>query len=730
MEKFKLAIGIHNHQPVGNFDSVFEQAHKLAYMPFLQLFDRFENLKMSLHQSGILWKWQEKRYPKYFDLVQKLVYEDRLELMTGGFYEPILSSIPDRDKLGQIEMLSRYVEGQFGVDTTGLWVTERVWEPHLPKILKEAGVEYVPIDDTHFLYAGFELDQLKGVFLTEEQGLTIKLLPIQKTLRYLIPFRPVEKVIEELKRQAEENPDGLAIYADDGEKFGVWPKTHQHCYKDKWLSKFFDALAANSNWLEVITLGRASATRPVGRAYLPTASYAEMLHWSLPPQAFAEYEEFEKWLKETDKFKKYGRFVRGGHWRGFLAKYDEANIMHKRMLLVSDKLEEYIRQNPTDFETIDKARHHLYAAQCNCPYWHGVFGGLYLAHIRQAIYENIIKAERLLTPALERVRKEVFDYDCDGYDEVLVTTNKFKSIIKPSNGGMLVELDNFEAAFNVTDTLTRRMEGYHRKLSKAQLDGEASSDETASIHDLVLTKEKGLDKLLAYDWYLRRCFIDHFFKPDTDINKFMSGEFGDDGDFILEPWRHDDSTNPETVRLTRQGHLWREDGVKPLTVKKSFYFGPESEVISVNYNLTVENEDIKGVRFGIENNFNFLAGHAHDRYILFGEHRPESSFLDSVNVHKGFAPIIIRDDWSGNSVVLLADREAEFWQVPIFTISLSEGGFEKVYQGTSIVSIFDFDLKKGKPLEIALMLFSGKYKSMPPRFLFSSDKTVIKDHHS
>jgi alpha-amylase len=723
MQRFKLAMGLHNHQPVGNFDSIFEEAHRKAYRPFLELFAEFDSLKISFHQSGILWAWQEKRYPEYFDLVQRLIYEERLELMTGGFYEPILPSIPDRDKQGQIEMLSRYIAGKFGVDPIGLWLTERVWEPHLPKTLKKAGVEYTPIDDTHFLYAGFEPEDLKGVFLTEEEGQAVKLLPIQKQLRYLIPFGTVEKVIDELKRRAEKDPGGLAIYADDGEKFGIWPKTHQHCYVDGWLREFFEALARNSDWLEVCTLGRAAATKPIGRAYLPTASYAEMLHWSLPPKAFVEYEDFEKWLKNSGKFKRYGHFVRGGHWRGFLAKYDEANLMHKRMLLVSRKLEEYVAANPRDYEIIDKAKHHLYAAQCNCPYWHGVFGGLYLPHIRAAIYENLIKAENLLTPPRDEVQKAIFDYDCDGRDEIIVATEKLTAIVKPSYGGMVMELDNHEAAINVTDTLKRRREGYHHKLTGALLDGESSKNETASIHDLILTKEKGLEKFLTDDWYLRRCFVDHFFARDTNIDDFLSGNFGEDGDFVLEPYEYDWQSDRTGIRLKREGHLWRKEGVKALTVQKSYYFSKDSEVIAVNYVLMAEYEDIRGVRFGIENNFNFLAGHSGDRYVLFDGERKDDRYLDSVDVYPGCRSVIIRDDWLKTSVALLTDRESEVWQVPIFTISLSEGGFEKVYQGTSIVNVFDFDLKRGRPLELTIMLFSGKPENMPPRFLRTTTQT-------
>ena len=322
MSKFKLAFGIHNHQPVGNFEFVFEDAHKKAYEPFLQLVKQHESMRLSLHQSGILWRWQERTHSDYFRLVGELADTGRVELMTGGFYEPILTSIPERDARGQIARLTKYVEDHFEQTPRGSWLTERIWEPHLPKLLAQSGVGYLPIDDTHFLYAGLELDQLTGPFVTEEEGQAVTLLPIQKRLRYLIPFGKVEEVIAELRRQAERNAEGLAVYADDGEKFGVWPQTHEHCYDDRWLADLFEAFEKNADWLEVITLGEAARMKPVGRVYLPTASYAEMLHWALPPSAFLEYERFEKWLKEQEVKDRWGRFVRGGHWRGFLAKYD------------------------------------------------------------------------------------------------------------------------------------------------------------------------------------------------------------------------------------------------------------------------------------------------------------------------------------------------------------------------------------------------------------------------
>ncbi len=729
MAKFKLALGLHNHQPVGNFDAVFEDAHLHAYRPFLELVKKYPNIKLSLHQSGILWDWQERHHPEYFDLVKKLVQNGQIELMTGGFYEPILPSIPDTDKAGQIAMLTKYLHDQFKVDTEGLWLTERVWEPQLPKILNRAGVRYIPIDDTHFLYAGFEQDDLCGIFVTEDEGYPLTLLPIQKKLRYLIPFGTVDKVIAELRAQAERNPEGLAIYADDGEKFGVWPDTYKHCYDDGWLENFFEALSQNSDWLEVCTLGEASRTKSMGQAFLPSASYAEMLHWSLPAKAFVEYEEFESHLKAAGLLSRFGRFVRGGHWRGFLAKYDESNQMHKRMLTVSQQLDKYIAEHGEDNNIVTAARHYLYAGQCNCPYWHGVFGGLYLPHIRQAIFENLIKAEKLLIKTGEKIHTQLSDYDCDGHDEMIVRTEKFAAFFKLSRGGALIELDSYDAAFNLTDTLRRRIEGYHGKLARARKSGEevpSDTGETTSIHDLVLTKEDGLDRLLVDDWYHRRCFVDHFLSGDSSLHGFVVGQFHDEGDFVLEPYHCRTQSDGNSVTFARNGHIWRDGRPINLSLEKRFFFGPKSDVISVNYKLTAPDEDIWHLRLAVENNFNFQAGHADDRYVLFNGERSKESFLDSVNGFTECRNVILHDEWRGVSSALAFDKVVELWQAPIFTVSLSESGFEKVYQGTSLVSIVPVDLKAGLPFEMTILLFAGKTENLPPRFLSRSERAAIE----
>lgn len=706
MGKFKLAFGLHNHQPVGNFTAVFEEAHRNAYLPFLELVSSYEGVNISLHQSGILWDWQKNTHPEFFELVGKLVDQGRIELMTGGFYEPILTSIPQRDARGQIEMLDRFLNDHFGVKTDGLWLTERIWEPHLPKLLATAGVKYLPIDDTHFIYAGFKHRQLTGPFVTEEEGHTVRLLPIQKRLRYLIPFGTVDEVIAELRSQAERNPDGMAIYADDGEKFGVWPKTHEHCYDDGWLKDFFDAVGRNADWLEIISLGQAAREKSVGRAYLPSASYEEMLHWSLPPEAFVAYEAFEKWLEESGQKETYGRFVRGGHWRGFLAKYDESNLMHKKMLRVSDELEAIRRSQPQLEDKLGEAQDKLYASQCNCPYWHGVFGGLYLPHIRQAVYSNMIEAHHNLRRLLKKSEGtfEAVDYDRDGLEEIVYDSDEYTAVFQPHRGGVLLDLSLNRYGFDLTDTLSRRREGYHAKLDRAVASDK--NDSHASIHDLVLAKEDGLKDVLVEDRYLKRCFIDHFLAPEVDLETFRSGRFSEDGDFVIEPYRHDIHAGGHRLVLRRDGAVRRPENAFPVSLTKEFTFAPGEETIKVAYTLSSSYPGGVDVAFAVENNFSFQAGHAEDRFILTDNRPSDRLYLDDVGQSSGGQAVALIDEYRTLGVGLRSDRPADIWHVPILTVSLSEGGFEIVYQGTTILHRFELHLTD-HPQQIRLSLDAG-----------------------
>jgi len=711
LKKINIAFGIHNHQPVGNFDFVFEDAYEKAYLPFLELLERHPHIRMAKHYTGILFEWIKEHKPEFIPCLRKLVERGQIEMMTGGFYEPIMSVIPYRDKIGQIEKLTEFVKSETGYDPGGMWLAERIWEPHLPKPCAEAGVKYLVLDDSHFKNSGLREDELCGYFITEEEGKSVYLFPIAEKLRYTIPFQPPEDTIEYLQSIATEDAQTLVVFADDGEKFGVWPGTYEHCYEDGWLESFFKILEKNSDWINIVHLSEALETiRPLGRIYLPTSAYREMMEWAMPTRAIHEYEAFEEFLKKKEQHDQYKVFVRGGFWRNFLAKYPESNNMHKKMLHLSQRLQK-LEAKHADKDEFQKARTHVWAGQCNCPYWHGIFGGLYLNHLRYATYHEFIQAERLID-TLERgseqqqegwLDTQKFDFDADGYQEVLLSNPSVNLYFSLRNGGSLYELDFKPAGVNLLDTMTRREESYHKKLKELDENSEKKNednqnDSVASIHDLVVTKEKGLQNMLFYDWYRRTSMLDHFLRPDTKLKDFAHSQYTEAGDFVNQPFISDVAKEDGEVhlRLSRVGQVEQNGQPNRLNVAKEITLARQGAEIRIEYRVRNLEEKKLSLWFGIEFGFALLAGDAPDRNYIFPGHPLEDSRLRSTGVVENTDEVQLKDEWLKLLVSLKSATPATFWRFPIETISQSEGGFERVYQSSVVFPNWKLELQAGE----------------------------------
>ncbi|MCS7227636.1 MAG: 4-alpha-glucanotransferase, partial [Endomicrobia bacterium] len=123
MSQVYFLLCIHNHQPVGNFEHVIEEAYQKAYKPFIDIVRKYPEFKFALHCSGILWDYFIDKHQEYIEIVKELVKRGQVELISGGYYEPILSSIPQKDRIGQIKMANEFIYETFGVEPKGLWLT-------------------------------------------------------------------------------------------------------------------------------------------------------------------------------------------------------------------------------------------------------------------------------------------------------------------------------------------------------------------------------------------------------------------------------------------------------------------------------------------------------------------------------------------------------------------------------------------------------------------------------
>jgi hypothetical protein len=633
MAPVRCVFGLHLHQPVGNFDHVFQQHLDDVYAPLLDRLTAAEFLPVVLHVSGPLLEWLDTHASPWMDRLGRLAADGRVELLLAGFYEPVLVSLPRADRLEQIGWMRDALRRRFGVEATGLWLTERVWQPELAADLADAGVKYALVDDRHFVVCGFPQDRLHTPYWTEADGKRVALFPIDERLRYLIPFRPPEETAEYLEGLAAAGHE-LAVLADDGEKFGGWPGTKDWVYQQGWLDRFMQTVRnlAERGVVRLTTLTQALADVPSGGiAYLPTASYREMEAWSLPPDAALRLARLERDLGEARMAGPDGALVRGTHWPNFLAKYPESNRMHKKMQLLSALCRS--RGDPVE------ARRAIGRAQCNDAYWHGVFGGLYLPHLREAVWKNLAGAEAQLRER-EALSWQVLDLDGDGHDEIWVHSAQCSVVLSPWRGGAIEELTLFASGINYAGVLTRRLEAYHVTATDHLAQAGAGDGGTPSIHDIESALR--LEERPPLDADDRALCVDRVLPADLAQDAYVRGGYP-----TVRSWARtaahfqiSQAGDVIEIRLTLHG----KDGA-PL--QKTVRVGRDGRV-ALAYAWTAEPE----------NGGAFFA--------------PELSL---------FRPLTLK-----------FDPEPEVWSFPIETVAKSERGLDHTRQGESVTPRWPFHL--------------------------------------
>ena len=656
-----FCFGIHNHQPIGNFDAVLAETTARAYHPLLERVRARPEVRLTVHCTGSLLLWLREHARATFDLLGAVVTAGQVELLTGGFYEPILAILPDADKRGQIERLTAFLHAEFGVRPRGMWLAERVWEPHLPRALREAGVEYVLVDDSHFALAGLDPEALAGYYMTEEQGTTLAVFPISQRLRYLIPFGEVGKTIEYLGSRREA---GVLTVVDDGEKFGAWPGTYDHVYGQRWLDTFFDHILGTP-WLTMTTFSDVrDRLPPAGRVYLPTASYQEMGDWSLPAEAGQALEAARRELGPLEGGARITALLRGGFWRGFLVKYPEVADIYWKMLRLSRAIESALATRPAT-PALAAAREALWRGQANDAYWHGVFGGCYLPHLRRAVKSSLLEAERLLEDGVApgaRATVRVVDANGDGRDEILVRTPTLALAIEPALGGALTELAYLPRTLDLADVMTRRPEAYHDEVRRRRLAEAAGGART--IHEAHVSKEAGLDTLLAYDACRRASLLDGLFPPGPPLD-------------AVAPWAGGASFPAARPRF----EVKERDGGVTVTfaaaggVRKRLVVGDAT--VRAEYRV----ETSQGGRLAVQWNLALTAGDALGRYLSL----PGQPSLGSRGRTTEADGVTLTDEWIGIDARLTWSDGAELAWGPVETVSVSETGFERIYQGLALL---------------------------------------------
>lgn len=606
-----------------------ESAYNECYLPMIEVMESHAGFRTGFHISGTLLEWFESNHPEYLEKVSLMCRRGQMELLTSGRYEPILPIFRRFDIIEQISRFSDHLESLTGIRPEGLWLSERVWEPQLPSILCEAGISYAVVDDFHLKKAGIEGLDLFHPFVTEDAGKTVRLLGSNRELRYSIPFASVEDTMKELERLNDSGAD-LVFYGDDGEKFGVWPGTNELCFTQGWLDSFISAISS-APWLEVVLPSTAAGVNLSGPVYIPTTSYSEMGEWT--PEGF---------------------------WRNFLSTYPESKELHGRIL----KAEKTVRRSRSE-----TALHHFWRSQCNCSFWHGVFGGIYLPHLREAVWKELHSSER---EALRGMDMYPFignsDIDADGQKETVIVTESQSLLVHPKKGLTVSEfsfLRDQSDPVPMGHVLSRHREKYHDSIP-----GMTDSGEVRTIHDDLLSKEDGLAERIIVDRWRRVLFSDLVMVPDV----------------AFEDWKRCDSRIVSFQRSVSSCSFIQSDGTvnfkctyekHDLELAKDLHVDLNSARITVQSKYSVNPFD----RTGMEICLNLMTGNSPDRCFRIDSGTERMMGEDGTARGKR---IEIIDRWRNVIVIVDIDNEADIWFAPLESVNRSESGYERVHQGAAM----------------------------------------------
>jgi hypothetical protein len=502
--------------------------------------------------------------------------------------------------------------------------------------------------------------------MTERHGRAVKVVPIDMNLRYIIPFKEPVEIINYLLSLRDRGVEAVT-YGDDGEKFGMWPGTLKWVYEDGWLERFMDAMSSSED-IEVVTVGDIiTGHKPRGLVYLPSASYQEMMEWSLFSEQGRLYGRMVHDAKNYSDWNLKRGFIRGGIWDNFFAKYPESNRMHKKMLKISGLAE--------DYDLNSDVKKHLFMAQCNCGYWHGLFGGVYLDILRAAIYENLLEAEVLIDEQRFNdkpyiVEKE--DYDLDGNEEIVISGRAINCIISPDEGASVFGIDHKPARLCISDVMMRHPEIYHEKILESQDTAcvQNAADKPLSIHDIPFATSDELRNLLIYDRYSKNSFITHILEDKPDLQVLLKGVGPDETPEALDVYTleniHEEASK---VRLKFKAQS------KGIEIAKELIYDPKGE-ISVLHDAETEDQPMETMFIAIEMNV-MLSGKPQ---IDMNEEAMEKTFVSG-------SRLVLKDDMKGAGIEILSEKPWDIVYLPIECASQSESGFEKTFQGWSIYFI-------------------------------------------
>lgn len=446
-----LSLTLHLFGEPGLPDARHDEAWAQCHGPLLDALEALSRLKVGLVLGGDLLPHWEERHPDRLERVRALVRAGRVELVATPLYEPVLSSVPERDATGQLLAHVLLVKRIFEVRPQGTWLPYRVWDPGTPRVVDRAELGWCLVDDLAIARLHPGRPDPWGVWWTERGGHAIRLLGADARALEMSGEVPVRDLLVYARGRAVQGAT-VQFWALPSHRFGLRKRRDPKADAD-WLRQFLEGLEAAAH-LDLDLPSAAALRAPArGRTYLPSCS---------PPE-------------------------RDHPWERHFVDHPEADRLHKKMLRVSRQLarlekEAEIGEVKADPDAVVQATRYLYRAQGADALRPGD------DPVRRArAWRDLVRAEReilQLRGAADRPVCELVDLDTSGRRQVLLRTQDLCVVADPERGAGVTELAAYGVAANLVDPYTLREVDRRPRLAFVEhvLRGDEDAAESPEAH--------------------------------------------------------------------------------------------------------------------------------------------------------------------------------------------------------------------------------------------------------
>ena len=425
--KISLMLGAHAHVSSGAPDNEFEYVYENKMRPFITNLYRYSNINAVLHYSGVLLNWIEKTHSELFILLEDMVARKQIEILGGGFYEPMFPLIPLQDRIGQIELMTTYIRKHFGKRPLGCWLPGMIWEQHFANTLSASDMTFTFLSQDQFKQAGIKGEELFFPCISEDQGKYILIFPVSLNIEKELAEKGFSQTFVELhKKFTRESKNNLSV---SGRIVCIFPdkisSSPEEAMDTAW-NRFFEEISLSTDIVETILPSKILKNQK---------NYRKL---SFPNSSAFTF--------EVNRLSEEGSvFINDFSPRRFIIENDEAGDLYSKMIFTNV----LINQLKGDKERKLNAREELWKAQDSCLF--SPAGGYINNELRKAAYSSLLRAESLTREkgkfALSLIQ---YDFDFDGIKEYLFQDALINCYIR-QKGAAVFELDYLPKAWNYLD---------------------------------------------------------------------------------------------------------------------------------------------------------------------------------------------------------------------------------------------------------------------------------------